>query len=618
MKLKAHLFLYLLLLLMIFTGQPQIIETILTPDDIELEASFGKSVAIYGEFAVIGVPYDEAVYIYKEVAQYDWQKVATLTSGDTALQLFGHKVALYDDLLAVGAPSDNYMPDVKGSVYLFRRISDSNWNLEAELQAVDGFPADRFGSSVSTDGSHVIVGSGIHSTNPQTGSAYVFKKIEGAWSQLQKLDPPGLQTWDHYGQAVTIDGNYAAVGAPWDSQLSSTAGRVYIYVRDQNTGFWLLSDQLTPTGVTDKAQFGSALDILGSKLCIGARGDRTANPIGDSPIGSVYLFSLSGISWNLDQKLFPPSPLISGHFGTSVALSKERVLIGADLDNTLGEWDGLAYLYNNSSGSWQLESQLSPGDYAQISGNVTMSFGNSVDIHERQMIVGRDPYWIGPPWAANIYQIHQWVIPYVRLIYYPLPIPSTGGDVEYLINYQNVHDADVRFTRTVTLLFPDGSEDVLQAETSFLAAAGETLEHNERLVVEADWPAGEYQLQLSWEDESGSFTESAPFEKSAESSRKQDNAVVPDNLALSNYPNPFNPSTTIQYSLPEDGRVELRIYSTTGQLVRTVIDEAQSSGNYTADWDGRNEGGQLVASGIYIYRLISGKKSIARQMFLTR
>jgi hypothetical protein len=72
---------------------------------------------------------------------------------------------------------------------------------------------------------------------------------------------------------------------------------------------------------------------------------------------------------------------------------------------------------------------------------------------------------------------------------------------------------------------------------------------------------------------------------------------------LQNYPNPFNPTTTIRYALPEAARVNLSIYNMLGQRVATLTDEAQNAGYHEAIWDGRNEAGVPVASGVYFYKI---------------
>ena len=83
-----------------------------------------------------------------------------------------------------------------------------------------------------------------------------------------------------------------------------------------------------------------------------------------------------------------------------------------------------------------------------------------------------------------------------------------------------------------------------------------------------------------------------------------------------NFPNPFNPSTTIQYSIPADaaGHVELVIYNMTGQKVRTLVSGAQEAGYYNIVWNGADDAGEVVASGIYLYKLVSGNFSKIEKM----
>jgi hypothetical protein len=70
-----------------------------------------------------------------------------------------------------------------------------------------------------------------------------------------------------------------------------------------------------------------------------------------------------------------------------------------------------------------------------------------------------------------------------------------------------------------------------------------------------------------------------------------------------NYPNPFNPTTTIQYQIPDNAHVRLVVYNMLGQIVRTIVDQPQEAGYYSVQWDGRNNYGGSVSSGIYVYRI---------------
>jgi hypothetical protein len=86
-----------------------------------------------------------------------------------------------------------------------------------------------------------------------------------------------------------------------------------------------------------------------------------------------------------------------------------------------------------------------------------------------------------------------------------------------------------------------------------------------------------------------------------------------------NFPNPFNPLTTLRYDIPQSGHVELKIFNIQGQLVRTIVDEDKPAGSYQAIWDGRSNEGILQASGVYFYRLEAGDRfSKTKRMILLR
>ncbi|OGC76870.1 MAG: hypothetical protein A2Z27_05995 [candidate division Zixibacteria bacterium RBG_16_50_21] len=85
-----------------------------------------------------------------------------------------------------------------------------------------------------------------------------------------------------------------------------------------------------------------------------------------------------------------------------------------------------------------------------------------------------------------------------------------------------------------------------------------------------------------------------------------------------NYPNPFNATTSIRYSVPQTGKVELAVFNILGQKVRTLVDEELSAGEHTVIWDGRNQSGQYVATGVYFYRLQVGTEVFVRRMTLLK
>jgi hypothetical protein len=95
--------------------------------------------------------------------------------------------------------------------------------------------------------------------------------------------------------------------------------------------------------------------------------------------------------------------------------------------------------------------------------------------------------------------------------------------------------------------------------------------------------------------------------------------VLPTSLTLNqNYPNPFNPDTQIRFGLPSSSHVRLQIMNIRGETVRILVDEEKAAGWYTVTWDSKNESGQNVGSGIYLYMIETDEKRILKKMTLIR
>jgi flagellar hook assembly protein FlgD len=101
--------------------------------------------------------------------------------------------------------------------------------------------------------------------------------------------------------------------------------------------------------------------------------------------------------------------------------------------------------------------------------------------------------------------------------------------------------------------------------------------------------------------------------------RKEKSGTMPSRYALEqNYPNPFNPTTVIEYQTLEAGRVTLEVFSVLGEKVATLVNGFQEAGYYQQEWNGRDQSGRQVASGLYIYRLQAGDFSGVRSMVLMK
>lgn len=94
--------------------------------------------------------------------------------------------------------------------------------------------------------------------------------------------------------------------------------------------------------------------------------------------------------------------------------------------------------------------------------------------------------------------------------------------------------------------------------------------------------------------------------------------VIQSLILMQNFPNPFNPATTIEYQIPKTGDVTIRVYNIGGQLVKELLNETQSKGTHEVHWDGLGQNNEQVASGIYIYTVKSDGLTLSKKMMLVK
>ncbi len=131
----------------------------------------------------------------------------------------------------------------------------------------------------------------------------------------------------------------------------------------------------------------------------------------------------------------------------------------------------------------------------------------------------------------------------------------------------------------------------------------------------ADWSPDGHTLYLSdfYSNTIGVWTNPNPVV--LEIDDESDNPIVAEGFRLAqNYPNPFNPTTTIEYSLPQHGNVNLSIYNVKGELVKTLYNGWNHRGTHEATWNGTNNAGESVSTGVYIYTLSSPTVKFSKRM----
>ena len=313
----------------------------LLPSHGRIGDGFGYSVAISGNFAVIGSPFadlsgDNAGSAYVFNAANGVQMFKLLPSDGQAGDWFGVSVGISGTKAIIGARNDNDNGSLAGSAYVFDLITGS---FSFKLLASDGDSGDHFGDSVAIDGITAVVGAFADEDNgPTSGSAYLFDVTNGM--QISKLLPDDGEQGDSFGWSVAISDSFGAlVGSVFDDDSANNAGAAYLFGAGSVQAAKLLASD---GGGID--YFGYSSDMDGTTAIVGAK--KGGGPV----IGSAYLYdAAAGVElFQLKQS----DGATGDEFGRAVGISGDLAIVGAREDDDNGFDSGSAYLFQVfSSGS---------------------------------------------------------------------------------------------------------------------------------------------------------------------------------------------------------------------------------------------------------------------------
>ena len=296
---------------------------------------FGTSVSISGYYSLVGAPGSDSAYIFRRTVADYWVSKITFTETGS----FGNSVSISGDYAIIGAVNDDEQGENAGAAYIYES-NDITWFQKAKLMASDGRMGDYFGCSVSICGNYALVGADGDDT--ETGSAYVFRRafkiippdtIIWYWTEQAKLVAPDRTAQDWFGSSVSTDGTYAVIGAPSDNEKGIDSGSVYVFKRDGL--LWQYQTKLTASDGEPNDVFGCAVSVSGDNICIGARYGNSR--IKDS--GTAYVFKRDGSNWVEQPKLLQSEGGAGNFFGNSVSIDGFNIMVGAPRK---GEWAGPA------------------------------------------------------------------------------------------------------------------------------------------------------------------------------------------------------------------------------------------------------------------------------------
>lgn len=335
----------------------------LIASDRDQDDRFGCSVAISGNYAVVGAYFEDvpgqtmwshagAAYIFEKNNQGNWVEVQKIVAPTREFEdYFGIEVAISVDYLIVGANREDHdvneanFLDYAGSAYIYERNSSGQWQFAQKLVASDRGAFDYFGSAVALVGNTAIVGSPLEDQNANgsgsqnsAGSAYVFVRDSlGNWNQVQKIIASDWNAGDQFGSQIALDNNFMVISSPFDDEDASgnnstiESGSAYIFKRLGN-GSWIEDQKIVASDRYANDFYGSSVAISGTRVMVGAamEDDDASGLNRKYSAGSAYVYELNLTSqWQEGQKLVASDRAIEDRLGSAVALVGDDLFVSA-------------------------------------------------------------------------------------------------------------------------------------------------------------------------------------------------------------------------------------------------------------------------------------------------
>jgi hypothetical protein len=379
---------------------------------------FGISVSIDGEYAIAGAEYagtsgnvPGAAYIFHRTAPNIWDTGTKIVGDDTVSgDTFGRSVCISGDYAIVGAPYDDDDGSAAGTAFIFHRTDTNSWDGGIKITASIADANDQFGHSVAIDGDYAIVG--VYRDDDKdsdAGAAYIFHRTGpgNTWDSRTKIVASDGASNDYFGWSVDISGDYAIVGAYAEDEGGfAAAGAAYVFHRTGSPNSWDSGTRIDVSSLDPPLEahdyFGDSVGIDGSCAVIGAPGD---DDKGDYA-GAAYTYDLVGANWVYRTKLTSSFGDPDDRFGEDVSIDGDNILIGVHRDDDIAQDAGAAFLFHRTDIDTWSEDMLYASDFAEAAGD---SYGYSADIDSGYALIGayEDDEKDTGAGSAYIYYIEQ-------------------------------------------------------------------------------------------------------------------------------------------------------------------------------------------------------------------
>jgi len=337
--------------------------------------------------AFLSTPYFLASLIFAFAIHAGEQKI-TATDG-SSLDQFGYSVAISGDTIVVGALLDTVNGNFEqGSAYVFAK-SGGAWTERAKLSARDGAARDEFGYGVAISGDTIAIGSRKNDvgTNEDQGFVSIFERAGDAWTETEKLTANDGAAGDLFGHSVAMYGDTVVAGAPQvDVGPYASYGAAYVFVRAGNG--WTQQAILKATDGFTSDSFGLTVAIDAETVVVGASRHDVGGNVNQ---GAAYVFVRQGNHWIQQAQLTANDGVSYDELGRSVAISGDTILIGSLAGIGANAYQGAAYVFVREGSVWTQQAKLIAPDGADND-----RFGFAVALANDTAVIGSFGDDIGP------------------------------------------------------------------------------------------------------------------------------------------------------------------------------------------------------------------------------
>ncbi len=451
------------------------------------------------------------------------------------------------------------------------KLSFLDQSTQTKITDSDGAADDNFGNSVSISGDFAIVGAPNDDENgSNSGSAVIYKIVNGTWTEQFKLTASDGAADDNFGVSVSLNGNYALVGA-------TGAGKTYFYSLDP-----FVAGNVTQTvngnatySFNDGANEDTGLDIdftgVSNSADIQCQSWSAAPATTDGISGTVqpvrWEITDGGLTFTnaeirIDMTTLPvtidfPDAAVIYHRSTPGSGSFSALpttVEGNELVGNTGSFSEFAI----GGGDEPLSVELDSFAARQIKNTIQLSWSTASETDNEGFNVYRK--------AGNGN--------YIQIASFRSHEELLGqGSTTSQTNYTFVDNSALKVNQTYTYYVSD-------VEFNGLETKHEDLEQSVVFGVDSE--------------------------------------VVRKFELAQNFPNPFNPTTTLQFQVAKDSRVSLKIYNLLGKEVKTLVNELKVAGSYNVSWDGLNNQNESVSTGVYFAKIQAGSFSKIVKMSLIK